>query len=283
MTTFGTVGGGVTPVTAAVEAADPETLQSLVNAALTNIDGETSTIASITLSGGGDGHPFMVVIESALSGGVTGGLAGTIGGALGTAVRCWLGSDPEALLVAKAAAGTPPPAGGIAAYQIQDEQVAGAAKGQRFMGMTIFTVSSVPLGVNAPFVEARITSTQALGAGETILAFSGLANSNQFDLPAAQTVRYIGASAIGAIVQASVTVGLTAAGDFTAEVVTDPLGTPSVVGTVTGHVAAGEFDNVSILGIVTLEPPAIQTTLLGIRITSAAGSVLSATLMVTPL
>lgn len=280
MTSFGTIGGGAESAPILVEASDPQTLQDLVNAEIEAIDGQVSLITAITLAGSGDGHMFSVLIETGLVADVDGGLFPFLSGATGTVVRCYLGSDPESLLRAKQAAGVPPPAGGIAPYGITDEQLAGGSKGQQFMGLTVFSAASVPVNGNSPRVRALVTSTQALGAGSTILAFSGIADENLFSLPAAQTVRYDGLSALAAKVEASVSVGLTAAGDFTVDIVTDPLGTPNVLASQKSHVAAGEFDDVTVLGFVTLEPFALAPTLIGIRVTSAAGSVLYATLRV---
>lgn len=279
MTTFGTIGTPANATSVFVEAADPAILQNLVNAALRSVDGTESVVTSLTLAGGGDGHPFSVLIESALSGDVQGGLVGTIAGELGTTVRCYLGSDPEALAASKSAAGIPAPVG-PAPYSLIDEQLAGGAKGQRFMGMSVFESSAIPSGTNSPFALAIDSSTQSLGAGSTILVFAGLSNANQFDLPATQTVRYIGTNAIQALIEASVTVGVGAGGAFTVDIVSDPLGTPSVIATMKGQVAAGEFDNVSVLGFTVFEPPSVAPTLVGIRVTSAAGSVLYVSLRI---
>jgi hypothetical protein len=278
MTQFGTVGGNADTETFFLEAADPEELEALVNAALLAVDGNSRVTSSISLAGSGDGHSFTVLLETAPLDDVNGGLIGAINGISGTLVRCYLGSDPEALARAKTAAGVPPPAGGLVPFGVVDEQVAGAAKGQRVMGLTVFGASSVPLGGNDVRLLAVATTLQALGAGETILAFDALSMGTRFTLASPQEILYTGTSAIFAEIEASITVGLTADGDFTAEIVTDPLGTPSVVASTKGHVAAGEFDNVSVLGFVVLEPQVIASTKLGLRITSAAGSVLSASL-----
>lgn len=281
MTQFGTIGADADTETLFVEAAEAGELTNLVNAVIAGIDGITRAITAVTLAGAGDGSTFSVLIESTLADDAIGGLAGTNGGVQGTVVRCYLASDPEELARAKEAAGIPPPAGGIAPYAVFDEQLAGASAGQRIMGLTVFSAGSAPLGANSPRLLAVATSTQALGAGETILAFDGLNSGQQFSLPAPQTVLYTGKQAVELTVEASVTVGLTAAGDFTAEIVADPLGTPSVLGSTKGHTAAGEFDNVSILGFAIAEPEDIVSSKLGIRITSDAGSVLSASLRAT--
>jgi len=277
MTTFGRIGIGGGAEAILVEAADASILQDQVNAALASLD-DTRAITAMTLAGSGDGHTFVVILEHAPVANVTGGLFGVDDGIQVTLVRCWLAADEQELARAKTLAGSPA-SGPVGPYGIVDEQMAGGSKGQRFMGMTIFVLASVGEGpLTTPFARALVTSTQALGAGETILAFDTLASGNQFTLPAPQTLRYTGPVSIFAAVDASVTVGLTAEGDFTADIVTDPLGTPSVIGTMTGHVDAGDFDNVSVLAIAALIPPSVAPSQLGVRVTSAAGSVLSATL-----
>jgi hypothetical protein len=281
MTQFGTVSGGVDTEVQFFESADADELEDLVNAALLAVDGTERITSAISLAGSGDGHTFTVLMETAPLDDTIGGLIGAINGISGTLVRCYLASDPESLARARTAAGVPPPAGGLVPFGVVDEQVAGSAKGQRVMGLTVYGAESVPLGANEPRLLAVATTTQALGAGETILAFDALSTSERFSLSSPQEILYTGTSAVAGKIEASITVGLTAAGDFTAELVTDPLGTPSVLASIKGHVAAGEFDNVSVLGFVVLEPQAIATTKLGIRITSAAGSVLGAELRVT--
>src|SRR6185295_16034047 len=171
----------------------PETLQNLVNEVLLNVDGTTTFITSITLAGAGDGHTFVVIIETAAGTDVEfGGLFGTAGGLQATQVRCYMGGSPEAFLAAKTAAGEPAPFASVP-FGIVDEQLAGGAKGQVFMGMTVFSSNAQGVGLSEPRARGIISVNQAIAGGTTILTFDSIANANGFALAdAGQTLQYTG-------------------------------------------------------------------------------------------
>jgi hypothetical protein len=273
MSSFGSIGDPSLASTVFVKAADPGILQDLVNAEIGKVGG-SSVITAITLAGSGDGHTFVAIIETAPSASTTGGL---VGGA-GAAVTCYMGSSPEELARSKSAAGVPAPFSNVP-YALVDEQLAGGAKGQVFMGLSLFSLSSVPGAANSPRVRGLITVTKVLAGGNNVLSFDSLDGANQFTLPAPQTIRYTGKQAIVAQLDASVTVEQTGAGDVTVQIVEDPNGAATVLASTLTHVAAGEFDNVSVFGFDGLEPSV--PTELGLRVVAAgAGEVTSATLRI---
>ena len=278
MTMYGTAGDPSTVTSVFLEASDAETMQSLVQAAIDDVNGATHVILCLALAGGGDGNPFQVLLQTALASGSQGGIFGTTGGGRNTVIRCYMAESDEELARAKTAAGIPDPVTNVG-YVALDEQVAGSSKGALFMGMTVFSISSVSGTLNEPRVVATLDSTKALNAGSTILAWDTLNTANQFSLPAAQTIQYDGNVARIFQIIATVTVGLTAAGDATVDIVADPLGTPSIIGRMIGHTAAGEFDDMTVVGFFVAEPSVTAQTLFGVRVTSAAGSVLSAQIM----
>ena len=133
MTTFGTIAAGAPSSTVFVESAQADDLQTRVNAALIAIfaEEEPQAVAAITLAGGGDGHTFVVVIESAAATDVDGGFL-ALGEGPGVLVVCYLASESEALEIARESLATE-----LAEVAIADEQLAGGAKGTRFMGMVV--------------------------------------------------------------------------------------------------------------------------------------------------
>jgi len=282
MTQFGNVTSTASLDPIFVEGADPETLQNLVNEVLLNVDGTTTFITSITLAGAGDGHTFVVIIETAAGTDVEfGGLFGTAGGLQATQVRCYMGGSPEAFLAAKTAAGEPAPFASVP-FGIVDEQLAGGAKGQVFMGMTVFSSNAQGVGLSEPRARGIISVNQAIAGGTTILTFDSIANANGFALAdAGQTLQYTGQRAIFAHVEASVTVNETGANDVTVSIVQDPLGAATVLADAVTHTAAGEFDNVSVLGFAPLTPFDAALSKLGLQVVAGgAGFVRSATLRV---
>lgn len=119
-----------------VEAAEASVMSAGISAAQAQIvTTDQELIVGVTLSGGGDGHTF--VAELIGSDTATGGTE------LDELARfgCYLAASQEELAVARAAAlavlaaESPPSQGQV--LMIIDEQVAGAAKGTRFMGLII--------------------------------------------------------------------------------------------------------------------------------------------------
>jgi hypothetical protein len=293
MTTFGTIVPDFDepeeePTVLFIESADPVDLETRVNAALAAMDPEASVVTNITLAGAGDGHTFVVLIESISPVGTPNGLvAGSFGGVASSLVRCYLGGSDEELAKARLRAGVPPPivTGDpplTVPYVLVDEQVAGGAKGQRFMGLEIYTVVSIPQGI---FLRPRVlgvgTTNQALGAGQTILTFASIENEAKFSLLSPQEINYTGNQAFIVLVEASVSVTQNGAGDFTVAIVKDPTGTPEVVASMTSHTGAGETDTVAVFGYSDIFPPLIQDTKFGLIVTSTAGVSAGAQLRIT--
>lgn len=139
MSTFGfpTVTAGGVIKHAFVESAEPSDLENKVNAALAALAAENFTLAPmITLSGGGDGHVFVVNIVGAKVGAnvvIQGQLIPSTG-PFGCRAFCYFASDSEALVpacdqaMARLIASTLP---------FIDSQIAGASQGTRFMGMLL--------------------------------------------------------------------------------------------------------------------------------------------------
>jgi hypothetical protein len=266
----------------AVQSADPTDLQNLVNAALLAVV-FPSAITNITLAGGGDGHTFVVLIESAPLGAAQGGLPGSVFGFAGAQVRCYLAGTGEDLEVAKAASGLPapipafPPNGPIP-YVLSDEQVAGSSKGTRFMGMTVFAASSLPIPLGAPIAQATLTNG-ALVAGDNFLnlAFVPTPPSNGFFIPLPGVLQYVGGVAIEALADVSVVV--TGTGVLPAlvsvQLVQDPLTTAVVLATETVQLfsAADNEEAVSFPSLAFLQPAGISpaSSTLGVRIQAPAG------------
>lgn len=140
MSQFGAVTVPETASVVFVESAQADDLAARVNAAILAIfaDEDAQFITSITLAGGGDGHTFVVAIEHAPEDEVAGGLASPV------TVVCYLASENEALTVARAAVA----AGAL--IPIIDEQIAGAAKGTRFMGMMVTSNTLPAQGATGP-------------------------------------------------------------------------------------------------------------------------------------
>jgi hypothetical protein len=140
MSRYGTITDPATATVQFVESAQADDLESRVNAKLAELFAAdpARAVSGITLAGGGDGHTFVVEIESALASAVDGGIT-----ASGARVRCYLASENEALAVVRSVI----PITDV----IVDEQVAGAAKGTRFMGIILLGGGVVPpLGPTGP-------------------------------------------------------------------------------------------------------------------------------------
>ncbi len=293
MTTFGTIVPDFdepadAPQVLFIESADPVDLQDKVNAAIGALDTQSSVITNITLAGAGDGHTFVVLVEVSEPAGTTSGLgAGSQQGSLVTQVRCYLGGSDEELVKARLGAAVPAPVVTgdppiTVPYALVDEQVAGGAKGQRFMGMEIYTIVSIPQGIALrPRVLGIGTVNQALGAGQTVLTFASIDDESKFVLASPQEIEYVGDQALIVLVEASVSVTQNGAGDFSVAIVKDPLGTPEVVASMTSHTGAGETDTVAVFGYSDVFPPLIADTKFGLLVTSTAGVSAGAQLRIT--
>jgi len=110
----------------AVQSSDPEDLQERVNAAIGAL--VERSVIGLDLAGAGDGYTFVVLIQHAAS--IASGSPPT-----SLTVRCYLAGEAEALMVARAATSVP-----TAPLKLVDEQCEGAAKGTRFMGMSVYGV-----------------------------------------------------------------------------------------------------------------------------------------------
>lgn len=130
---FGTIIDPATETAAFAQSADPEDMQSRVNAILADIFAAepARAVTAISLGGGGDGHTFVTVVQSAETTDVVGGITDP-----GSSVVCYMGADSKELAVQRAA--LPPTASFVA-----DEQIAGGAKGTRFMVLITLTNDQV--------------------------------------------------------------------------------------------------------------------------------------------
>lgn len=134
MSTFGTIAGSAARTQRYFQSASPDDLQTQVNDYLASLLGPSpaQALSSITLAGAGDGHTFVVVIESAAEGDVNGGF-------LNCTTRFYIAADAAELAVARSAVSA-----GIASNPLADEQLAGASKGTQFMGMVVIGTPRIP-------------------------------------------------------------------------------------------------------------------------------------------
>jgi len=164
MSRFGTISDPATASVVFVESAEADDLEDLVNAELAAIFAASPAraVSGMSLAGGGDGHTFVVEIESAQASAVVGGIT-----ASGARVRCYLAGENEALAIVRAAI----PITDV----IVDEQVAGAAKGTRFMGLVLLGGGVVPpLGPTGPTGTTGTTGTTgATGSAGVSGTFGG--------------------------------------------------------------------------------------------------------------
>ncbi len=125
MSRYGSVAisGPTSLITRVVESADPEDLQARVLAALAALPGGY-TVTVISLTGSGDDQMFTVAIEAGADADVTGGFTAL------PSVVCFLASEADTLALEAAALR---PTSGVVA----DIQIAGAATGNRLMGMYV--------------------------------------------------------------------------------------------------------------------------------------------------
>ena len=264
MTTFGIIPDPTVATFKSIQSADPVDLQTQVNAYLASLG--SNLVMSIVLAGGGDGFMFVVDIESVPVTVLGGG--GLI--ASGVAVRCFLAGTSEELARAKTAAGVPPPVSSIA-YSALDEQLAGASKGQRFMGMTVFLYNSIPVLPGPLAITASSSPTAIPGGGAVdadLGAFAGAANG--FAITAPKVLSYTSTAPAVVLIEASVTVELDVTHDFTVEIVSDPTGTDTVLASQVSNVeVSGKSTNVSVIGVCEIP---LNGTKFGVRVTGAGGT-----------
>jgi len=168
MTSFGTLSPAATSAASVfVESALPADLAARATTAIAAI-ANTRLITAINLAGGGDGHTFVVEIESALIADVTtGGLVPS-----STQVQCYMAAQSEALALARSRVSVP------SNRSILDEQLAGASQGTRFMGLIVETTAAFDSGGGIQFSlnDLRIVDTN--GDVGNIVANGGLLASN---------------------------------------------------------------------------------------------------------
>jgi hypothetical protein len=279
---FGTITDPAAATALFIQSADAEDLQAKVNAA---IDATTGAIASISLAGAGDGHTFVVLIESAPSVDVEGGLPAS---SAVTPVIFYEAGSGEELAVAKTAAGVPPPLTNpnpppaTLPYVLIGEELAGSSKGTVFMGMSVFGLAEIPSNANSSFASGDLSGS-LVAATENILDMASLFSNGKFSLLTAQQLQYHGSVGLLAAIDASVTVTLTGADAFpapvTVEVVYDPLGTPQVIASIVAQVeGANEDENIALptLGLLLPTSATAAPTLLdriGFRVITPAGGV----------
>lgn len=277
MTQYAIAGAGADITSEYIQASDAETLADLVNKYLSTFT-SGNIITAINLAGAGDGHSFVVMIESAESEADvdSGGLA-----AAGTQVTCYAAATGPELTRARIAAGSPtpfvnpsPPPDAVD-WTAYDNQFAGGSQGALFLGLTVWQLSSLSPTFNTPSVMGAISGS--LVAGENILTIDSEASVG-FDDVGTQGVQWLGDTNTAFLADTTVLVQLTAASAFPAHVtlafVVDPLGTPVVVKTMEGVVlAANGFAPISLPVIVGLTTPAFSVpgSKLGIRLTVPAG------------
>jgi hypothetical protein len=152
MSRYGSVAitGGSSLVSRVTENSEPSALEASVNAVLAALPAGYVVVA-LSLAGAGDGDSFTVTIEAGLLADVVGGFSSL------PSVRCYSAADAENLLIALNAA--LPNSGTVA-----DVQVAGASKGNRFMGMI---VSGVIVGEGSGATGATGTTGPTGSTGAT--------------------------------------------------------------------------------------------------------------------
>jgi len=275
-----------------VQSADPTDLQNMVNATFANIariaqELETTFgIAGLTLAGGGDGHTFIVTITYAEATDIFGNFLALGADPSPAAVRCYLGADAEALETARAAAGVPDPVNSVP-YVLVDEQCQGAAKGTRFMGMSVYQLATVPEGVTSLAARAnKTTLDQDISAATpTLVLFQFIEPDSIYSLEDTNsTIQYNGFQSFIAAAQASVTVvARDNAVAVTVKIIRDPLGTPVVVGSMTASLlSTGDAINIGVQALIGLfqatgfNKYAVQVT------TDKASTVMNASILIIP-
>jgi hypothetical protein len=183
MSRYGTIlGGSANAVSFIVEGATPEALLAASEAAGLATFGplQDPVITSVTLTGAGDGHMFFLEVQGTAGVNADGGLDATTLSAKG-----FLGAESEVLTKALQAVQSASP--------VVDVQIAGAAKGQRVLGIVIFGTllggggafemfSRVDCSVNAAYVESPYSRTPVLhtrSSGQVAGGYNGGGTGNK--------------------------------------------------------------------------------------------------------
>jgi len=184
MSRFGTIlGGTANAVGYVVQGATPEVLLAASGAAGLKTFGmmRDPVVTSITLTGAGDGHMFFLEVEGAESVNADGGIqANSLSG------QVFLGADAETLTAELLSVQNTSP--------VVDVQIAGAAKGQRVMGIVICGtlrggggggldfLSRVDCSVNAAYVQDPYGATPILhtrSSGQVAGGYNGVGTGNK--------------------------------------------------------------------------------------------------------
>ena len=150
MSRYGTVTGGAANARSiTVQASEPDTLLRLITAAVSGLLNSgifpSPVITAVNLTGAGDGFMFFLQVEIADTSNVDGGV-------LTSGAQFFLASTADALTAAQNA--------GKSTDTLLDVQIAGAAKGQRVMGLALFGQQLSP---PTPLVtQSRIVYAPAL-------------------------------------------------------------------------------------------------------------------------
>lgn len=283
-----------------VQSSDPANLQALIeNALLANAGGsvpDNQVIIGIKLAAAGDGHTFVCLIDIADGGDVVDGnpLDGTdiIGGVpvAFSAFRCYTGGDAQELLRAKSAIVPPPDLSALGTtfpFLVADEQLEGGSKGTRFMGLVVYGSTLTENGNDQSWAIADTTTSTALVAATPLIAtFTTLSDRNFSLTGSGQAVTYDGLQSQRFALHASVTVEETPAGPNTVTValVSDPLGTPVVLGqTIVSILDATEQENISVNAFAQMSSQLAVNKSVGLRVTAAANGFLRfASLQIVP-
>jgi hypothetical protein len=124
-----------------VQSAEPTDLAARVNAALQSLStelGPTGRVLGIEIAGAGDGHTFIVEIAAQVA--ATFNPIVLAAGAYAFAPSvvqavCYMAADAGELRIARDRAIA---AGGVALSFVLTEEIAGASKGTRFMGLILY-------------------------------------------------------------------------------------------------------------------------------------------------
>lgn len=255
-----------------VQSADPADLARRVNAFIASLNAQTTAITGLTLAGAGDGYTFVVLIDTALIANVQSGTPLLASPA--SEVRCYAGGDAQELLVARSAVVVPPPVSNIALLLV-DDQIAGAAKGTRFMGMGVYSAS--PQSPAAAFAQAVLTASQAITSG-TPLTFASLFAGNLFAIAdAGASLQYTGAVTASELFNASLSVTNGATPQtIIVSLVKDPTGTPVPFAAILVDLAASVTENINLNGLRNILPTPAAETKTGIILTTTQAATLQA-------
>jgi len=133
-----------------VESAEPTDLETRVNAALQILAVAMPVLASVQLSGAGDGHSFVVELVGTQTMNAITLTVGTYAfNPSGVFAICYMAADRDQLREQRARAVA---ASGISSTDtVIDEIVAGASKGLRHMGLILYVKGTPPPPIPGPF------------------------------------------------------------------------------------------------------------------------------------